>query len=248
MRHRAVKLALISDVHGNLVALLAALAAIERHRPDVLVCLGDVAASGPRPGECIQRLAAAEAQIVQGNSDAWLCLAADHAPPSAPYPEVQEIDAWCRAQLEREELALLDAYPPHMRLPLSAGEHLFACHGSPRSFDEPIRATTPEHEVDAMTAGIGGGVLAAGHTHQSMVRRHRNLLLVNPGSVGMPLEYRLAGGVRYPPWVEYALLTEDAGALAVTLQRVPLDVAAVVRDARASGMPHAEFWVEPWLA
>lgn len=242
-----MKLALIADIHGNLVALRTALADIERHAPDALVCLGDVAASGPRPAECIRQLSAVGALVVQGNSDGWLATPPELAGPSAPYEEVQDIDAWCRAKLGDAETALLREYAPHIELPLDDQHALFACHGSPRSFDEPMRSTTPADDLSAMLSGIDADLVAAGHTHQAMVRRHERFLVVNPGSVGMPIEYRADGAVRNPPWAEYAIVTADGGRLGVTLHRAPLDVQAVADDVHESGMPHADWWLKDWF-
>ena len=242
-----MRVALIADVHGNLVALETALADIERRAPDVIVCLGDVAASGPRPAECIHRIEAVDALIVQGNSDAWLAAPPELAGPSAPYEEVREIDAWCRTRLGAAEVDLMNGYSFQMHVPLGERCGLFACHGSPRSFDEPMRSTTTQEDLGSMLSGIDAAVVAAAHTHQPMIRRHEGILLVNPGSVGMPLEYRVDGTVRNPPWAEYGIVSHVAGRMEVSLHRCPLDVAAIADDVRASGMPRAEFWLEGWL-
>ena len=94
-----MRVALISDIHGNLVALETVLAEIERDEPDHIVCLGDVAATGPRPHETVERLRALEGSVVMGNTD---------APMLGPMPEVgahgtawytDELDSTCADQL-----------------------------------------------------------------------------------------------------------------------------------------------------
>ena len=91
-------------------------------------------------------------------------------------------------------------------------------------------------------------VLAGGHTHLQGVRGHRGALLLNPGSVGVPvrgepLESWLPDEVGWvPAHAEYAVVESKRGALAVTLARVPVDPDAVRRAAEHSGMPHAGSW------
>jgi predicted phosphodiesterase len=86
-------------------------------------------------------------------------------------------------------------------------------------------------------------VLAGGHTHIAMLRRHGPSLVVNPGRVGMPFEAAADGGAfRNPPWAEYAI----ADGAQVEFRRVPVDVGAVTAAAFASGMPHAGWWVRDW--
>ena len=78
-----------------------------------------------------------------------------------------------------------------------------------------------------------------------MLRRHRDRLLLNPGSVGIPYERVEEGRItRTPPWAEYALLGWNGAALDVSLRRVPLDNEAVIADYRASGMPHVDTFTE----
>jgi len=74
-------------------------------------------------------------------------------------------------------------------------------------------------------------------------------LLLNPGSVGLPL---LSRGIEWnediwnPPWAEYLLLSVDDGMLDVQFRRFPIDVAAVLAAARRSGMPRVEWWCKDW--
>jgi predicted phosphodiesterase len=117
------------------------------------------------------------------------------------------------------------------------GATLHCFHGSPRSFHDIIRATTPDEELDRLLAGSTAQVLAGGHTHERMLRRHAGRTLLNPGSIGLPSD---------PPWAEYAIVEAEGGIERVTFQRVRFDVARVHAAARDSGMPHAEWWIGLW--
>lgn len=89
--------------------------------------------------------------------------------------------------------------------------------------------------------------MAGGHTHQQMLRRFCDALIINPGSVGMPIARDASNQVRRPPWSEYVIVDSRSANNAIEFRRVPLDVNAVVRAARASGMPQIEWWAGEWL-
>jgi len=71
-------------------------------------------------------------------------------------------------------------------------------------------------------------------------------ILLNPGSVGLPYETLPDSMDRNPPWAEFAIIEWSSGELTVTLRRVHYDIAPLLAAARASGMPHAEWWVKDW--
>jgi len=239
-----MRVALISDVHGNRVALDAVLNALQGEDYDRLVCLGDVAAMGPEPRACIDRLAALDIPIVTGNADAWLL-----APQDAELPEKStDVLRWGADQLDAEARAFLRSFQPTVELSLSGVAGLTCFHGSPRSYHDVIAATTPADELDALLGDRPATVMAGGHTHVPMLRRHRETLVLNPGSVGLACLQvpQLGHPARYLPWAEYALVEGRDSALDVSLRRLPLELDAVRRAARASDMPHAHWWCGLW--
>jgi predicted phosphodiesterase len=240
--------ALISDIHANLIALNAVLTDLERQGPDAVICLGDVAATGPRPHETLGRLRERGWPVLLGNADAWL-LDPRHPEPGAQddrfLEQVRELDLWCAERLDKDDRAYLRGLPRTLRFELGEAGSLLCFHGSPRSFNELLTATTPSEDLDAALQGTTARLLAGGHSHQPLLRRHRDRLLLNPGSVGIPYERVDPGRItRTPPWAEYALGRWDGGALELSWRRVPLDNDAVIADYRASGMPHVETFTE----
>jgi len=155
-----MRIAIIADIHGNLVALNAALADIEAMRPDRLVCLGDVAATGPQPRETVARLRALSCPVVMGNADAWLLSPHVDEDVSEDTRKIQEIDAWCAARLAPADFDYLRAFTPTVELPLGDGATLLCFHGSPRSYDDIIRSETPEDDLAVMLGGYSAAVLA----------------------------------------------------------------------------------------
>lgn len=132
-----------------------------------------------------------------------------------------------------------------MRLELS-GLDLLCFHGSPRSHDDRIVATTYD-ETLAEFFRERAPLMLGGHTHAQLLRRFQTSLFVNPGSVGLPYEFLSSGEARNPPWAEYALVDVRRGQPSITFRRVPYDVSPILEAAEKSGMPHAAWWNADWL-
>jgi predicted phosphodiesterase len=240
--------ALISDIHGNLVAFDAVLADIAAQGVERIVFLGDVALTGPQPREAVARLRSLACSVIMGNCDAWMLAPESREPRDENARNIQEIDQWTVDQLAPADLDYLRTFQPTVSVALddagTGGESgmLLCYHGSPRSFHEQIDPETPHELLDEFFQGGAARVYAGGHTHEQMVRRHRQALVVNPGSVGLPFDrVPPSPDARNPSWAEYAILSVAGERLSVELRRVPFDLAALVRAAHESGMPHAEW-------
>jgi predicted phosphodiesterase len=228
-----MRIALISDLHANEVALDAVLADIERVGVDRIICLGDVATLGPRPAAVIERLRDLGCPCILGNHDAFL-LDPDLIHTYTEVPVVVEAVDWCRHRLSDAHLDFLRTFQPSLELSLDAECKALLFHGSPRSHMEDLLATTSADELDRALAGQEAAVMAGGHTHIQMCRQHRGTLLVNPGSVGAPFKDVVNG--RPPtilPHAEYATVEAAGGTVSINLRRVPLDRGAL-RDAVAA--------------
>ncbi len=241
-------IAIISDIHGNLIALDAVLNDISTRNIQQIICLGDVAATGPQPREVIARLQTIGCPVVMGNTDDWL-LEPKHKEHTDPdMQRIYEIELWDAQQLTEEDRAYLKSFQPTIAYHLETGKRLLAYHGSPRSYNELIQPTTPDNELDAALSGHEADIFIGGHTHMQMFRRHRRSLVLNPGSVGLAFDsaWTLDATVRNPPWAEYAIIDTTNGLLNVEFHRVPFDVQAFIQATLVSGMPHAEWSAGEW--
>ena len=240
-----MRIALLSDIHGNLVALEAVLADLAQTSPDSVICLGDVAVTGPQPRQVIARLRQLAWPIVMGNTDAWLL---DPQPWNAEDEESRRllaIEEWSALQMEMGDLEFIRSFQPLVKWTLAAGHNLLCYHGSPRSNTDLITSATGEEELREMLAGHSAAILAGGHSHRQMLRRFQNSLIINPGSVGLPFEI-VDGQARNPLWAEYALITSHGEQLAVEFRRVPVDFAALSDAIQNANMPYARWWREYW--
>jgi putative phosphoesterase len=229
-----VRLALISDLHANELALDAVLADAQEAGYDQLICLGDVATLGPRPGAVLARLRELGCRCVLGNHDEFMLDAAlIHTYSESPLI-VSSVDS-TRASLTVQDLAFIATFERTIAL-----EGVFLFHGTPRSNMEDLLATTPAELVDEMLEGRQALVLAGGHTHLQMVRQHRGMLLVNSGSLGMPFrEYAHGGPPVILPHAEYAIVEVRGASASVDLRRVALDKAALCAQVGAWDNPLA---------
>jgi putative phosphoesterase len=239
-----MRVGLIADIHGNVPALDAVLAELEAERVDEIVCLGDVPV-GPQPCETVERIRKLECPVVLGNWDSYFLNGFPHLGGELGRRLV-EIGAWWAERLSGKQLDYMRSFKATVELG-DGDARLLAFHGSPRSFEEAILATTPEEELGQMLDGASAAVLAGGHTHFQLVRRLGESLIVNPGSVGLPFSRR-AAVMRIAPWAEYGIVTIEDNRLAVDLRRTTFDVEAYVELLRSSGMPHAEWWANLWTA
>ncbi len=249
-RQENLRLAIIADIHGNLSALRAILRDIDHLANAQIICLGDVASFGPQPRETLERIRALGCPVVMGNTDDWLLkprTIADVANPNKDTPFFLDVESWSAAQLSATDLDFIRGFQPAIELSLGTYS-LLAFHGSPRSYNEGIFATTPDEDLEAYFAKQSAQIMTGGHTHAQLLRRFQDIIFFNPGSVGLPYEnVRGQNKAHNPPWAEYALLEIIGGQPCVSFRRAPYDVAELIRAARASGMPHVETWLAGWL-
>ena len=238
-----MRLALISDIHGNFSALQAVLTDAQRQRAEAIVCLGDVATSGPQPRQVVAELQKVGCPCILGNHESALlnpavALRYQIAPTLIPSLH------WTLAQLTSSDLDYMRAFKPTLELPLGADAGLLCFHGSPLSNTDLLLAATPAEDLAEMIADSRAQVFAGGHTHIQMLRQHDGKLIVNPGSVGQPFRaFPMHGAApALLPWAEYAIVQSQGEALSVDLRRIPFDLEAYLRALADSALP-----IKDWL-
>ena len=242
-----MRVALISDIHGNYVSLQAVLADIEYQNVDEIICLGDVATLGPQPGKVISTLKALGCPCVLGNHETFLF---DIELGRAYMNEPWFIDSltWCLDRLSKSDLDYLRTYENFLKFQLDPDVTLLCFHGTPRSNIENLFAVTPPELLDDMLDGHTATIMAGGHTHVQMVRQHNGILIVNAGSVGMPFEQMpFKDAPRILPWAEYTIINWARGSVGVELRRVPIDMDVVKQAAFDCGMPETSEWIQNWI-
>jgi predicted phosphodiesterase len=223
-----MQVAALYDVHGNLPALEAALADVDRSGADTILCGGDLLL-GPHPSECLELLRERGATFIRGNCDRAV---ADGADWDDPWTERVE---WTASRLGDDQLQFARAWPEVVRLEVEGLGRVLFCHGSPRSDEEIVTAITPAKRLDPMLDGVLERVVVGGHTHVQFDRIVGDRRLVNAGSVGLPYE----GEAGIACW---ALLGPD-----VELCRARYEVGLAVDALSASGYPDDDGAVRGYL-
>ncbi|HRN19248.1 MAG TPA: hypothetical protein PLU66_09220 [Trueperaceae bacterium] len=181
-----------------------------------------------------------------GNTDAYLLrprtLADLPDPPPPGWEEHLELEAWCAAQLGDADRDYLRTFAPRLEFGLG-GLRVVAYHGSPKSYDDPIRSNTPDEQLAAWLDVSPADVYLGAHTHEQFAKRFRAALLANPGSVGMAVRLTPEGEGWHPAAAEYAVLSVVDGQPNVHLRKVAYDVRGLEDAARRSGMPRAESYL-----
>jgi putative phosphoesterase len=222
-----VRVAALSDIHGNLPALEAVLADVEREGVDAIVVPGDTI-SGPWPTEVFELLTSRRAVFVRGNADREVIERSDR---------YGQLAIWCADQLGDDRVGVAAGWPLTRTLEIDDLGRVLVCHSTPASDDPIYTRITPDDEVAALLGDVEADVVLCGHTHIQFDRRLASgLRIVNAGSVGMPYE-----GRRGAFW---ALLGPD-----VELRHTAYDGEAAVRAIRASDAPireeHLRLLLEP---
>lgn len=173
-----MRVAAISDIHGNLPALEAVLADIESEGVDEIVVVGDTV-SGPWPAEVFDLLDEKGAAHVRGNVDRLVLSGGEGA-----------IGDWSAQRLGDRRSAVA-AWPLTLELVVEGLGNVLVCHSTPTSDDPIYTRATPDEDVARLFADVDADVVVCGHTHIQYDRTLSNgLRIVNPGSVGMPYEGR----------------------------------------------------------
>ncbi|TMK70203.1 MAG: metallophosphoesterase family protein [Actinobacteria bacterium] len=217
-----MRIAVLYDVHGNLAALEAVLAEAEEVGATSYLLGGDYATFGPWPRETVERLdTLPDVARIRGNVDRW--LREEPEVPASAKPLVTTALDVARETLGAELVERLYRLPERSEV-----ENVVVCHGSPLS---DIESFAPEAQPDdeRLLAGETQRRILVGHSHVQFRRPGPNgTRLVNPGSVGMPLDG--------DPRAAWAILEDGE----IAFRRTSYDVERAVARMRASGE-----WAEP---
>ncbi len=223
-----MRIALLSDVHGNLSALDACLADLESQGgADAIVVAGDLCLDGPKPKKVLQRLEEIGATCIRGNTDRYLY---EDSPERTFEPGEAAQIAWTRREIGERWLSWLKVLPFALRIGEDDNQ-LLVVHANPRSDDEHIWPDADDASLQRLVGEESAAAIAFGHLHIPYARMWRGKLLVNVSSAGLPKDG--------DPRAGYAILTEREGGWQVKHRRVPFDVKKVATQLADCGIPES---------
>jgi putative phosphoesterase len=235
-----MKIILFSDIHANLPGFEKAMESIDRQKPDVIYCLGDLVGYNVWPNEVIEVIRKRGIATIAGNHDAKVKTLS-----SAKLDEPGKNYAY--KLISEDHKRYLATLPAHIRIELNLNESLLnilLVHGSPYSNDEYLLEEKPEDEFLAVFRDVNADILCFGHSHKPYHRvidsgsgNHRYKHAINAGSVGKPKDGNPQGG--------YVILTldENANTLApegidVQFVRFDYDVEKAAKAVEDSPLPN----------
>ena len=215
-----MKLLVVSDIHGNWPALQAI-----REEADAVVCLGDIVSYGPFPRECVAWVRQHATHVVRGNHDTALAYRVDPRAAGFRRELAEATLAHHRRMLSRDEVAWLCELPTEARFRFD--DYSFcALHASPK---DPLYSyrLTPDLDDEALKKDlerVRADIVLLGHTHLPMSRSARTKVILNPGSVGQPLDGN--------PRASYAVIQDGVA----EIRRVAYDIEVTVAGIREMGL------------
>ena len=227
------RIAVITDIHGNLLALEASLAAIDAIGVDALYCGGDLVGYGPHPNEVCAVIQAREIPTIYGNYDYAIGRDLDDCGCAYVTEHDRELGqrsvAWTLAHTDQQHKDFMRALPFDLRFILGE-QRVRLVHGSPRKVNEYLFEDKPARTFERIAALSDCDVLVFGHTHKPWIHTYSGVLFVNCGSVGKPKDG--------DPRAGFAVLELDqSGRVQASIERVPYDAEAVAREVEAAGLP-----------
>ena len=227
------RIAVITDIHGNLAALQSALARIDELGIQEIYCGGDLVGYGPYPNEVCALIQERQIPTIYGNYDH--AIARDHDDCGCAYvtPVDRELGqrsvVWTLAHTDQASKDFMRELP--FDLHFAVGDHrVHLVHGSPRKVNEYLFEDKPASLYNRLAAAEDDDVLVFGHTHKPWVNTFGGVLFVNCGSVGKPKDGDPRGA--------FAILEPGQdGGVEVTIERVEYDNETAAREVEAAGLP-----------
>ena len=226
-----MKIAILSDIHGNITALSAVLSDIKSLDVSEVVFLGDLVINGPAPLEVFQELQKLKFICwVKGNTDAWFEEIDDNwSPTTKQEEELYQNYIYARNHLNRESIEFLLSQPEKCSFEIG-GVSILAVHGSPRSISEGIGENISYEELNEIFSSLEESIVVCGHTHIPCIKKIENKVIFNVGSIGMPLD----GDRR----ASYGLLKIKNNTPKCLIRRVLYPVNKTLTNAKINNLPN----------
>ncbi|ADH99588.1 metallophosphoesterase family protein [Salisediminibacterium selenitireducens] len=226
-----MRLALLSDIHGNEAALRAVLEDLSRKNASHVAVLGDISYRGPKPKECLDLIRELHGKVIKGNADEWLIRGIREGElPQQAFAIMQREQAWSYGKMTDEGLHYLNQLPTELEIPLTNRIQLYATH----AFPDDLFKVIPEHaENSAFDAFFEHNpramYYAYGHIHIPHMRNITGNTLLNTGSIGLPFDGN--------PDASYVMLERTNDSISTSFHRVAYDIEKAVFDLKDTDYP-----------
>jgi putative phosphoesterase len=228
-----MKLAFISDIHGNRIALEAVLKDVKEKGVDQIIILGDLCFRGPEPKKSLDIVRELNAQVIKGNADEWVVRGIRLGEvPDAALEIMQREREWTLSQLNQEDVAYLNNLPTEVYVNY-CNYKIHAFHATPTSLFPIVSPEDSDEHIIEKIIKKEADLYIYGHIHRSYIRYVRGKCVINTGSVGMPFD-----GI---PQAAYALVELNKESIKTGLIRVKYNVEKSIQLLEQNDYPNKEF-------
>lgn len=239
------RIALISDIHGNVPALAAVLSDIRSNSVDSIICLGDIATLGPAPSETMEMIRDLDCPCIIGNHEEALLAPEKMDEFDIKGAMLHDTIYWCLGKLKPEDILFLKKFPPTLTASLTNEMSMLCYHGTPKSSTAPILPTTPNDQLDLLIDfNKSTKVTVGGHTHFQMLRKHKDTIIINTGSVGCAFVNPTLSppAPSLLPVAEYVIVECNKEKISVELKSINYDFNEFKIMVRNSDIPLKDWW------
>ncbi|WP_058306551.1 metallophosphoesterase family protein [Gracilibacillus massiliensis] len=184
-----MRIAFLSDIHGNAEALEKVIEDIKTKQVDRIVLLGDIAYRGPEPAKSIDLIRSLTTDVIKGNADQWVVRGVREGEvPNQAIDVMQKEQQWTKNQLTEDQVAYLEELPSELSFEAD-GIKIHAFHATPDSlFDVVLPNVSDNDLLGKLTQKQEADLYLYGHIHKAYQRTIEGKTIVNLGSVGLPFD------------------------------------------------------------
>jgi predicted phosphodiesterase len=226
--YEVTKLAVLSDIHGNLPALEAVISDLKKLDVDHVIVAGDVINFGPFARQVTELVIENGWSVIRGNNEYFLV---DYKTPRAPAQWDDPVQfapiVWLDRQFNHRLKTLIASWPDALNLRFRDAPPLQLFHGTPNSPWDSIHGTLTDEEIEELLGSVEADYIICGHTHLPMDRQSGRWRIFNPGSVGVPLDGVFSAS--------YMILEGNEQGWMPAFRRIPFDYEAIFEEFEKSG-------------
>ncbi|KKI90237.1 phosphodiesterase [Bacillus sp. SA1-12] len=231
-----MKIAFISDIHGNAVALEAVLDDVKKKNIDKVCVLGDICYRGPQPKRSLDLVRSLQTEVIKGNADEWVVRGVQKGEvPDKVLGMMNTERNWTVSKLQESDLDYLKGLPEELHFDID-GIGIHAFHATPNNlFDVVLPNTDDEGIVEKLMSKANAQIYIYAHIHKPYIRFINGQVVMNIGSVGLPFDGLTKSS--------YGMVHINEGGFSVSIERVDFTIQKVIDQYLEGDYPNANMMI-----
>ncbi|MRH42726.1 YfcE family phosphodiesterase [Aquibacillus halophilus] len=228
-----MRIAFISDIHGNAIALEAVLENINKKQVDKVLVLGDIAYRGPEPKRSIELIQKLYTTVIKGNADEWIVRGVQEGEvPNKVLELMNKERNWTVSQLAQTDIDYLANLPTELAFE-EEGISFHAFHATPNSLFDVVLPNTADDKIEeTMMTDKTADIYLYGHIHKPYIRYINGKTIINLGSVGLPFDGQAKAS--------YAIVDINDGSVSTSIERVAYDFEKTIAKYKEVNYPNTD--------